>query len=58
MFHMMRVFSCPVDHVLNCQPRIISLGVVEARSINVKNTPPPPWEDQCEWHKIARLCAI
>ena len=41
MFHMMRVFSCPVDHVLNCQPRIISLGVVEARSINVKNTPPP-----------------
>ena len=30
-------FSCPTDHVLDWQPRIL-LGMVEARSVNVKNT--------------------
>ena len=28
-------FSCPADHVPDCQPRIL-LGMVEARSVNVK----------------------
>ena len=31
------MFSCPADHVPDWQPRIL-LGMVEARSINVKNT--------------------
>ena len=31
------IFSCPADHVPNWQPRIL-LGMVEARSVNVKNT--------------------
>ena len=31
------IFSCPADHVLDWQPRIILLGLAEARSINVKN---------------------
>ena len=31
------IFSCPEDHVPDWQPRII-LGMVEARSVNVKNT--------------------
>ena len=30
-------FSCPADHVPDWQPRIL-LGMVEARSINLKNT--------------------
>ena len=33
------IFSCPADHVPDWQPRIILLGMVEARSVNnVKNT--------------------
>ena len=31
------IFSCPADHVPDWQPRIL-LGVVEARSVNAKNT--------------------
>ena len=31
------IFSCPADRVPDWQPRIL-LGMVEARSINVKNT--------------------
>ena len=31
------IFSCPADHVPDWQPRIL-LGMVEARSVNVKNT--------------------
>ena len=31
------IFSCPTDHVPDWQPRIL-LGMVEARSVNVKNT--------------------
>ena len=34
------IFSCRADHVLDWQPRIL-LDIVEARSVNVKNTPPP-----------------
>ena len=30
-------FSCPVDHVPDWQPSIL-LGMVEARSVHVKNT--------------------
>ena len=30
-------FSCPADHVPDWQPRIL-MGMVEARSVNVKNT--------------------
>ena len=32
------IFSCPADHVPDWQLRIILLGMVEARSVNVKNT--------------------
>ena len=42
--------------------------MVEARSLNVKNTHThkvswiPPWEDQCEWHRMTRMtgpdCAV
>ena len=31
------IFSCPADHVPDWQPRIL-LGMVEAGSVNVKNT--------------------
>ena len=31
------MFSCPADHVPDWQPRTF-LGMVEARSVNVKNT--------------------
>ena len=31
------IFSCPADHVPDWQPRIL-LGMVEARSVNVKKT--------------------
>ena len=31
------IFSCPADHVPDWQPRRL-LGMVEARSVNVKNT--------------------
>ena len=31
------IFFCPADHVPDCQPRIL-LGMVEARSVNVKKT--------------------
>ena len=31
------IFSCPTDHVPNWQPRLL-LGIVEAQSVNVKNT--------------------
>ena len=31
------IFSCPTDHVPDWQPRIL-LGMVEARSVDVKNT--------------------
>ena len=31
------IFFCPADHVLDWQPRIL-LGMVEARSVNVKKT--------------------
>ena len=41
------IFFCPADHVPDWQPRVL-LGMVEARSVNVKKTttttrPPPPW---------------
>ena len=32
------IFFCPEDHVPDWQPRIILLGMVEARSVNVKKT--------------------
>ena len=32
------IFFCPADHVPDWQPRIILLGTVEARSVNVKKT--------------------
>ena len=33
------IFSCPADRVLpDWQPRIVSLGMVEARSVNAKKT--------------------
>ena len=61
------IFSCPAGHVVvpDWQPRIL-LGMVEARSVNVKNTHThtliPPWEDQCEWHRMTRMtgpdCAV
>ena len=31
------IFFCPADHVPDWQPRIL-LGMVEARSVNVKKT--------------------
>ena len=31
------IFSCPADHVPDLQPRVL-LGMVEARSVNVKKT--------------------
>ena len=31
------IFCCPADHVPDWQPRIL-LGMVEARSVNAKNT--------------------
>ena len=31
------IFSCPADHVPDWQPRVL-LGMVETRSVNVKNT--------------------
>ena len=55
------IFSCPVDHVPDWQPRIILLGMVEVCSVNVKNTHThthtliPPPEDQCEWHRMTRM---
>ena len=38
------IFFCPADHVPDWQPRIL-LGMVEARSVNVKKTTtlPLPW---------------
>ena len=49
--------------------RVFHLGIVEARLVNkVKNTNThthteiPPWEDQCEWHRMTRMtgpdCAV
>ena len=32
------IFFCPADHVPDWQPRSILLGMVEARSVNVKKT--------------------
>ena len=39
------IFFCPADHVPDWQPRIL-LGMVEARSVNVKKTTTTsiPWE--------------
>ena len=33
------IFFCPADHVPDSQPRVL-LGMVEARSVNVKKTTP------------------
>ena len=32
------IFFCPADHVPDWQPRGVLLGMVEARSVNVKKT--------------------
>ena len=32
------IFFCPADHVPDWQPRRVLLGMVEARSVNVKKT--------------------
>ena len=32
------IFSCPADHVPDWQPRILLLGMVEARSVNLETT--------------------
>ena len=32
------IFFCPADHVPDWQPRVLLLGMVEARSVNVKKT--------------------
>ena len=36
------IFFCPADHVPDWQPRIL-LGMVEARSVNVKKTTTTCW---------------
>ena len=35
------IFSCPADHVIDWQPRIL-MSKVEARSVDVKYTHTPP----------------
>ena len=39
------IFFCPADHVPDWQPRVL-LGMVEARSVNVKKT-----TTTTTWHK-------
>ena len=60
------IFSCRADHVPDWNPRIL-LGMVEARAVNVTYAHTqvsliPPWEDQCEWHRMTRMtgpdCAV
>ena len=47
------IFFCPAGHVPDWQPRVL-LGMVEARSVNVKKTTtttsPPKWVDQAQLH--------
>ena len=38
------IFLCPADHVPDWQPRVL-LGMVEARSVNVKKTTTTSWVD-------------
>ena len=51
--------SCPADHVLDWQPRVL-LGVVEARFVNVNST--HTYTHQREWHRMTRMtrpdCAV
>ena len=61
------IFSCPEDHVQNWRPPIL-LGVVEAKLVKCQEHTHthtsliPPWEDQCEWHRMTRMtrpdCAV
>ena len=55
------IFSCPADYVPDWQPRIL-LGMVEARSVNVKNTHIhtliPPKEDQRMTRMTGPDCAV
>ena len=39
------IFFCPADHVPDWQPRVL-LGMVEARSVNVKKTTTTTWVGQ------------
>ena len=42
------IFSCPADHVPDWQPRVL-LGMVEARSVNVKKTTTTTTTQQSYW---------
>ena len=51
-------FPCTADRVPDWEPRTL-LGMVEARSVNVeKPHTDPPWEDQCEWHRMTRMIGL
>ena len=43
------IFFCPADHVPDWQPRV-SLGMVEARSVNVKKTTTTTTRDMTRWN--------
>ena len=51
-------FSCPADHVPDWQPRIILLGMVEARSVNVNDTTTTIMLTQCYLHRGTCLNAM
>ena len=56
------IFSCPADHVPDWQLRIL-LGMVEARSVDVKNTTTTRFFfkqllTQCCYHRGTRLNAM
>ena len=54
------IFFCPADHVPDWQPRVL-LGMVEARSVNVKKTTTQQQQQRylnvltfCRWSKLMR----
>ena len=46
------IFFCPADHVPDWQPRVL-LGMVEARSVNVKKTTTTTTVQACQQHRLA-----
>ena len=51
------IFFCPADHVPDWQPRVL-LGMVEARSVNVKKTTTTTTTEQGENHGTVILDGV
>ena len=57
------IFFCPADHVPDWQPRVL-LGMVEARSVNVKKTtttttgPVAPFSHINYWYCEVGMCKV